>query len=145
MQSHHFMVNRWGNNGDSDRLYFGGSKITEDADCSHEIKRHLLLGRKAVTNLDSILKSWDITSPIKVHTVKSMVFPMKWRENRFWLFATPQNSPCQNTGVGSLSLKSSFNVRPLSTGPPRIEYRVWQRTGSQCMYTVWINSMRDIT
>ena len=60
MQSHHFMVNRWGNNGDSDRLYFGGSKITEDADCSHEIKRHLLLGRKAIRKLDSLLKSRDL-------------------------------------------------------------------------------------
>ena len=145
MQSHHFMVNRWANNGDSDRLYFLGSKITADADCSHEIKRCSLPGRKAMTDLDSILKSRDITLPTNVHIVKSMVFPVKWSENRFWLFATPQNSPCQNTGVGSLSLKSSINVRPLSTGPPRIEYRVWQRTGSQCMYTVWINSMRDIT
>ena len=51
----------WGNNGNSDRLYFGGFKITVDGDCSHEIKRHLLLGRKAMTNLDSILKSRDIT------------------------------------------------------------------------------------
>ena len=50
------MANRWGNNANSDRLYFGGSKITVDGDCSHEIKRHLLLRRKAVTNLDSILK-----------------------------------------------------------------------------------------
>ena len=53
---------------------FGGSKITVDDDSSHEIKRHLLLGRKAVTNLDSILKSRDITSPTKVHLVKAMVF-----------------------------------------------------------------------
>ena len=53
----------------------GGSKITADSDCSHEIKRHLLLGRKAMTNLDSILKSRDITSPTKVHMVKAMVFP----------------------------------------------------------------------
>ena len=54
IQSHHFMANRWGNNGSSVRLYFGGSKITADGDCSHEIKRCLLLGRKAMTNLDSI-------------------------------------------------------------------------------------------
>ena len=53
---------------------FLGSKITADGDCSHEIKRHLLLGRKAMTNLDSILKSRDITLPIKVHLVKAMVF-----------------------------------------------------------------------
>ena len=55
---------------------FGGSKITADGDCSHEIKRHLLLGRKAVSNLDSIFKSRDITLPTKVHLVKAMVFPV---------------------------------------------------------------------
>ena len=54
----------------------GGSKITADHDCSHEIKRYLLLGRKAMTNLDSILKSRDITLPTKVHLVKAMVFPV---------------------------------------------------------------------
>ena len=70
------MANRWENNGNSDRLYFGGSKITADGDCSHEMKRHLLLGRKAMTNLDSILKSRDITLPTKVHLVKAMVFPV---------------------------------------------------------------------
>ena len=57
-------------------LIFWGSKITADGDCSHEIKRHLLLGRKAMTNLDSILKSKDITLPTKVHLVKAMVFPV---------------------------------------------------------------------
>ena len=54
----------------------GGSKITADSDCSHEIKRHLLLGRKVMTNLDSILKSRDITLPTKVRLVKAMVFPL---------------------------------------------------------------------
>jgi len=56
--------------------YFLGSKITADVDCSHEIKRHLLLKRKTMTNLDSILKSRDITLPTKLHTVKAMVFPL---------------------------------------------------------------------
>ena len=55
---------------------FGGSKITADGDCSHEIKRRLLLGRKVITNLDSILKSRDITLPIKVHLVKAIVLPV---------------------------------------------------------------------
>ena len=55
---------------------FGGSKITADADCSHEIKRRLLLGRNVMTNLDSIFKSRDITLPTKVHLVKAMVFPV---------------------------------------------------------------------
>ena len=54
----------------------GGSQITTDVDCSHEIKRHLILGRKVMTNLDSILKSRDITLPTKVHLVKAMVFPV---------------------------------------------------------------------
>ena len=54
----------------------GGSKINADGDCSHEIKRHLLLGRKAMTNLDSILKSRDITLPTKIHLVKAMIFPI---------------------------------------------------------------------
>ena len=70
------MANRWGNNGNWDRLYFGGSKMTADGDCRHEIKRHLLLGGKAMTNLDSILKSRDITLLTNVHLVKAMVFPV---------------------------------------------------------------------
>ena len=65
-----------GNSGNRDRIYFLGSKITADGDCSHEIKRHLLLGRKAMTNLDSILKSRDITLSTKVRIVKAMVFPV---------------------------------------------------------------------
>ena len=76
IQSHHFMANRWGNSGNSVRLYFLGSKITADGDCSHEIKRHLLLGRKVMTNLDGIFKSRDITLPTKVRLVKAMVFPV---------------------------------------------------------------------
>ena len=70
------MVNRWGKGGNRDRLTLGGSKITADGDCSHEIKRCLLLGRKVMTNLDSILKSRDVILPAKVHQVKAMVFPV---------------------------------------------------------------------
>ena len=71
------MGNRWGNSGNSVRLYFWGvSKITADGDCSHEMKRSLLLGRKVMTKLDSILKSREITLPTKVHLVKAMVFPV---------------------------------------------------------------------
>ena len=68
------MANRWGNNGNSDFIFLG-SKITVNGDYSHEIKRHLLFGRKATTNIDSIFKSRDITFPIKVHLFKAMVFP----------------------------------------------------------------------
>ena len=77
------MANRWGNSGNWETLFFffcgglgGGSKITVDDDCSHEIKRHLLLGSKAVTSLDSILKSRDVTLPTNVYLVKAMVFPV---------------------------------------------------------------------
>ena len=71
------MANRWGNSGNSGWLFFlFGSKITADGDCSHEIKRHLLLGRKVMTNLDSILKIRVITLPTKVCLVKAVVFPV---------------------------------------------------------------------
>ena len=70
------MANRWGNNGNSDRLSFGGSKISADGDCSLDSKRPLLLGRKSMTNPDSMLKSRDITLPAKVHLVKAVVFPV---------------------------------------------------------------------
>ena len=62
----------------------GGPKITADGDCSHEIKRHLLLGRKVMTNLDSILKSRDITLPTKVHLLKAMIFPVVMYESGSW-------------------------------------------------------------
>ena len=70
------MVNRWGNNGSSDNFIVLGFKITADGDCSHEIKRRLLLGRQVMTNLDSTFKGRDITLPTKVHLVKAMVFPV---------------------------------------------------------------------
>ena len=66
----------WRNNGNSDRLYFPGLQNHADADCSHEIKRPLVLERKAMTNLDSILESKDIALPAKVHLVKALVFPV---------------------------------------------------------------------
>ena len=65
--SHHFMANRWENSGNSDDFIFLGSKIPADGDRSHEIKRYLPLGRKAITNIDSVLKSRDITLMTKVH------------------------------------------------------------------------------
>ena len=71
---------------------FGGSKITADGDCSHEIKRRLLLGRKAMTNLDSILKSRDITFLTKVHPVKAMVFPVVMYGCDSW---TTKKAECQ--------------------------------------------------
>ena len=73
---------------------FWGSKITADGDCSHEIKRHLLIGRKAMTNLDSILKSRDITLPTKVHVVKAVVFPVVMYGCESW---TLKKAECQRT------------------------------------------------
>ena len=70
------MASRWGKVETVTDFIFLGSKITVDGDCHHEIKRHLLLGRKAMTNLDSILKSRDITLLTKVHVVKALVFPI---------------------------------------------------------------------
>ena len=80
---HHFMANRWGNNGNSNFIFLG-SKITADDGCSHEIKRCLVLGRKAMTNLDSILKSRDITFPAKICLVKTMVFSVVMYRCESW-------------------------------------------------------------
>ena len=77
------MANRWGNNGNRNFIYLS-SKITADGDCSHEIKRHLPLGRKAMTNLNSILKSRDITLLTMVHLVKAMVFPVIMYGCKIW-------------------------------------------------------------
>ena len=78
------MANRWENTGTVADFTFLGLKITPDGDCSHEIKRCLLLGRKTITHLDSILKSRDITLPTKVHLVKAMVFPVVMYEYESW-------------------------------------------------------------
>ena len=86
------MTNRWGNSGNSGRLYFLDSKITVDGDCNHEIKRCLLLGRKIMTNLDSILKNRDITLSTKVHLVKAMVFPVVMYGCESW---TVKKAECQ--------------------------------------------------
>ena len=86
------MANRWRNSGNSDRLYFLGFKIIADGDCSYEIKRRLLLGRKAMTNLDSILKSRDITFLTNVCLVKAMVFPVVMYGCESW---TIKKAECQ--------------------------------------------------
>ena len=78
------MANRWESSGNSDTLYFFVLQITTDVDYSHEIKRHLLLGRKVMTNLDSIFKSRDITLPTKVRLVKAMVFSIIMYECESW-------------------------------------------------------------
>ena len=96
------MANRWGNNGNSDRLYFLGSKITADGDCSHEIKRCLLLGRKVMINLDRILKSRDVTLPTKIRLVKAMVFPVVMYGCESWTVKKAEHRRIDvlNCGVG---------------------------------------------
>ena len=90
--SHHFMANRQGSNGNSEKLFiFSGSKIPADGDCSHEIKRCLLLGRKVMTNLDSILKCRDITLPTKVHLVKAVVFSVVMYGRESWTIKKAQH------------------------------------------------------
>ena len=100
-------------------LFLGGSKITADGDCSHEIKRHLLLRRKVMTNLDSILKSRDIALPTKVHLVKAMVFPvvvfgweLDYKES--WV---PKNS-CFWTVVLEKTLESPLNCKEIQPFHP---------------------------
>ena len=90
------MANRWGNGGNSGFIFLG-SKITADGDCSHEIKRLLLLGRKVMTNLDSILKSRNITLSTKVHLVKVMVFPVVMYGCEIWAIKKAEHL---NSGVG---------------------------------------------
>ena len=85
----------------------GGSKITADSDCSHEIKRHLLLGRKAMTNLGSILKIKDITLPTKVHLVKAMVFPVVMYRCESW---TIKKSECRRIDAFELQCRRLLRV-----------------------------------
>ena len=99
------MANRWGNSGNSVRLYFLGSKITVDGDCSHEIKICLLHGRKVLTNLDSILKSRDITLPTKVRLVKAMVFSVVMYGCESW---TVKKAECWRIDAFEMVLEKSL-------------------------------------
>ena len=129
------MANRWGNNGNSD------SKITADGDCSHEIKRCLLLGRKAMTNLDSILKSRDITLPTMVHLVKAIVFPVVmygcesecWRIDAFelccWrrLFRVPWTARRSNQSIlKEISPEYSLDGLMLKLKLQYFGYLIWR-------------------
>ena len=120
IQSHHFMANRWGNNGNIDFIFWG-PKLTADGDCSHEIKRCLLLGRKAMTNLDSILKSRDITSPTKVCLSQSYGFS----NSHVWMWEldhkeiwVPQNW-CFWTVVLEKILESPLDCREIQPVNPK--------------------------
>ena len=97
--SYHFMANRWGAMETVTDFILGGSKITADGDGNHKVKRCLLLGRKAMTNLDSILKSRDITLPTKVHLGKAMFFPVVMYGCESW---TINKAECQRTDAFEL-------------------------------------------
>ena len=97
---------------------FLGSKITADGDCSHEIKRRLLLGRKVMTNLDSILKSRDITLPAKVHLVEAMVFPVVMYGCESWAIKNAEELMLLNYGVGEESWES-LELQGDPTSPPK--------------------------
>ena len=99
IQSHHFVANRWGNVQTALDCIFLGSKITADGDCSHKVKRLLLLGRIAMTNLDSVLENTDITLLTKVHIVKVMVFPVVMCGCESW---TIMKAECQRTDAVKL-------------------------------------------
>ena len=118
IQSHHFMANRWETRETMRDFIFLGSKITADSDYIHEIKRCLILGRKAMTNLYSILKSRDITLPTKVCLVKAMVFPVVMYRCESW---TPRKLSTEelmllNCGVGEDSWES-LGLRGDPTSP----------------------------
>ena len=122
IQSHHFMANRSGKDGSSARfLLFLGSKITEDDDCSHEIRRWVLLGKKAMTNLDSVLKSKDITLLTKVCIVKAMVFPVVMYGCQSW---TIKKAECQRIDAFELwccrrHLRVSWTARKSNQSIPK--------------------------
>ena len=109
-------------------LFWGGSKITADSDCSHEIKRHLLLGRKVMTNLDSILKSNVITLPTKVRLVKAMVFPVVMYGCKSW---TVKKAECRRIDAFELwcwrRLESPLNSKEIQ--PVHSKDQSWVFTG----------------
>ena len=117
MKSHHFMANRWRNSGKMTDFIFGGvKKITADGNCSHEIKRRLLLGRKVMINTDSILKSKDITLPTKVCLVKAMVFPVDMYGCESW---TMKKAECWKIVVLEKTLASPVDSREIQPVNPK--------------------------
>ena len=100
-------------------LIFEGSKITADGDCSHEIKKHLLLGRKVMTNLDSILKSRDITLPTKVHLVKAMVFPVVMYGCESWTIKKAEHRRIDASVVLEKTLEGPLNCKEIQPVHPK--------------------------
>ena len=129
-------------------LFFGGSKITADGDCSHEIKRRLLLGRKLMTNLDSILKSRDITLPTKVHLVKAMVFPGSCMVVRvgLWRELSAEELMLLNCGVGenswkSLGLEEDPSSQSSRTSVLIIHWKDWCWSWNSSTLAIWCEEL----
>ena len=141
------MTNRWGN---SENKYFilGGSKITADGDCSHEIKRRLLLGRKVMTNLDSTLKTRDITLLTKVHLVKAMVFPVVMYGYESWTISgwVPENW-CFWTVVLEKTLESPLDCKEIKPVHPKgnlvlnIHWMDWCWSWSSSILATWCEKL----
>ena len=119
IRSHPFIANRWGNNGTETDFIFLGSKIIADGDCNHEIKRHLLLGRKAMKNLDNILKSRDVTLLIKVRLVKAMVFPVVMYRYESWTIKKAEHQRCFWTVVLEKTLESPLERKDIKPVNPK--------------------------
>ena len=119
---------------------FGGSKITADGDCSHEIRRCLLLGRKVMTNLDSILKSRDITLPAKVHLVKAMVFPKVMYGCERW---TIKKAECQRTGAFELWCWRRL-LRVPWTARRSVHWKDWCWNWSSNTLTTWYKELTHL-
>ena len=114
------MANRWGNNGTVSDFIFLDSKIPADGDCSHEIKRCLLLGRKAMTNLDSVLKNRDITLSTKVCIVKAMVFPVVMYRCESWTIKKAKHRRIDAFELWSwMSLESLLDCKEIKSANPR--------------------------
>ena len=121
------MTNRWWNNGNNQNLLFFGSSVAADGDCSHEIKIHLLLWRKAMTNLDNILKSRDITLLTKVCIVKAMVFPVVVYGCKSWLYRklSTKKLTLLNCGVGDDSRESLGQKGDQAVSPKGNQYWIF--------------------
>ena len=123
------MANRWGNNGISVRLYFSGLQNHSDGDCSHEIKRCVLLGRRVMTNLDSIFRSRDITLPTTVRLVKAMIFPVVMYGCEGW---TVKKAERQRIDAFELwcwiRLESPLDCKEIQSVPPKGD-QSWVFTG----------------
>ena len=113
------MADRWETMETVTDCIFLGSKITADGDCSHEIKRHLLLGRKAMTNIDSTLKSGDITLPTKVHLVKATVFPVVMDGCESWTVKKELKNWCFWTVVSEKTLESPLDCKEINPVKPK--------------------------